>query len=255
MRETSELPTASLRASIVTRHSRTHPCHSCTHPRHSHPVYVIPAKAGIHPAASTLPKRRPSSRRRRKSTQCDGAQRSTTKTRARPRTRARGNGIPLDFSRHGLPPAARSGLDSTSFPHPPTSFPHSPTSFPHPPTSFPHSPTSFPRRRESPVAPGSQRSRRTARSCRPPAVMPRDRTEPATAVPMLRGDSRPRVDHRGCDVEECGRVELRANCSPQGMKSVQDMIYCLDFSKKQRSALRRTTSPIRTDDRGWSQQE
>ena len=146
-------------------------------------------------------------------------------------------------------------LPLTSFPHPPTSFPHPPTSFPHPPTSFPHPPTSFPRRRESPVAPRSQRSRRIARSCRPPAVMPRDRTEPATAAPMLRGDSRPHVDHRGCDVEECRRMELRANCSRQGMKAVQDMIYCLDFSKKQRSALRRTTSPIRTDGRGWSQQE
>ena len=87
MRETSELPTASLRAPIVTRHSRTHARHSRTHARHSHPVYVIPAKAGIHPAASTLPKRRLSSRRRRKSTQCDRAQRSTTKTRARAHAR------------------------------------------------------------------------------------------------------------------------------------------------------------------------
>ena len=43
------------------------------------------------------------------------------------------------------------------------------------------------------------------------------------------GDSRSRVDHRTCDVEECRRMELRANCSPQGMKAVQDMIYCLDF--------------------------
>ena len=162
MCETCKLPTASLRA--PNRHPSFY--------SQSHRTLIDDAKLVL-------------SRMRQNTTECNRMRQNATKcnenscpparAHARgnygtpeipeePEERARGNGVPFPFSRHGLRPDRnglrpdRRGSDSTSFPRV--------SSFPHPRTSLPHTPTSFPRRRGS-IAPRPQRIRRIARSCRP----------------------------------------------------------------------------------------
>ena len=176
MRETSELPAASLRAPIVTRHSRTHPCHSCTHPRHSPPVYVIPAKAGILPCVHTpeatalLPP----------STEIDTIRQSSTKHNenscppARTRQRHSVGFLPVWIAGGS---SQRIGLYVIPIPT-----------------------------HVIPAKAGISRCARVAaeqthRSKLPsPSRHTSNRTEPPKDAPMLQGDSRPRVDHRACDV-------------------------------------------------------
>ena len=85
MRETSELPTASLRA------ANRHPS-----------FYAQPHRAPRQDAKLAL------SRIRQNPTQCNTVRQHTTKTRAR--ACARGNGIPFPFPRHGLRPDRRGFL-------------------------------------------------------------------------------------------------------------------------------------------------
>ena len=86
MRETSNLPTASLRA-----------------PNH-HPSFHSQS-----PRAPTSDAKFAVSRILQNSTKLDRIRQKSTETRARPRAHARGNDVPLGFSRHGLPTSQRIG--------------------------------------------------------------------------------------------------------------------------------------------------
>ena len=70
------------------------------------PSHVIPAKAGIHPAASKPPKRRPSSRRLQNPTRTDRTQQDSTETRARAHARE-ATGVPSPFSLHWVAPRSQ----------------------------------------------------------------------------------------------------------------------------------------------------